>query len=81
MLIVEDSAHTYEASRAELDFFPRHFRVSDYLVIGDGVGEFMLETSTGSMKTVRCGLSRRFPKHVRTNTAWTDSRATSSVSM
>lgn len=39
-LVVEDSAHFYETSRAVLDFFHPHLRPGDYMVIEDGSVSF-----------------------------------------
>lgn len=36
-LVVEDSAHTYSATTAVLEFFDRHLEAGDYLVVEDGV--------------------------------------------
>jgi cephalosporin hydroxylase len=36
-LVVEDSAHTFSACSAALQFFARHLRSGEYLVIEDGV--------------------------------------------
>lgn len=36
-LVVEDSAHTYETTRATLAYFDRLLRIGDYIVVEDGV--------------------------------------------
>ena len=43
MLVIEDSAHTYETTRAVLDFFHSYTVQGDYLVAEDGVVRFMHE--------------------------------------
>jgi cephalosporin hydroxylase len=40
LLVVEDSAHFYETSRAVLDFFHPHLRRGDYVVVEDGSVSF-----------------------------------------
>lgn len=42
-LVVEDSAHIYETSRAVLDFFHLHLASGDYIVVEDGVVKFLPE--------------------------------------
>jgi len=36
-LVVEDSAHTHDATRAVLEFFDAHLQPGDYIVVEDGV--------------------------------------------
>ncbi len=40
-LVVEDSAHAYETSSAVLQFFHRHLSIGDYIVIEDGIVQFL----------------------------------------
>jgi cephalosporin hydroxylase len=42
-LVVEDSAHFYETSRATIEFFDKHLRSGDYLVVEDGIVKFLPE--------------------------------------
>lgn len=41
LLVVEDSAHTFDACRAVLDFFDRRLAPGDYIVVEDGNAAFM----------------------------------------
>jgi cephalosporin hydroxylase len=41
MLVIEDSAHSYETSRAALEFFHHQVVAGDYLVVEDGVVRFL----------------------------------------
>ncbi len=43
LLVVEDSAHSYEVCRAVLDTLDPHLRSGDYLVVEDGVVAFLPE--------------------------------------
>jgi cephalosporin hydroxylase len=40
-LVVEDSAHFYETSRATIDFFDKHLWSGDHLVIEDSIVKFL----------------------------------------
>ena len=40
-LLVEDSAHLYETTLATLEFFHPLLRASDYVVVEDGVVQFL----------------------------------------
>ena len=42
-LVVEDSAHWYEVTLAVLEFFDRHLRSGDYIVVEDGIVAFLPE--------------------------------------
>ena len=42
-LVVEDSAHVYDTTRAVLDFFHLHLASGDYIVVEDGVVKFLPE--------------------------------------
>ena len=41
LLVVEDSAHTFEACSAVLEFFDRHLQPGDYIVVEDGNAAYM----------------------------------------
>ena len=44
LLVIEDSAHTYDASLAVLDFFDPHLASGDYIVIEDGLSQTLLDS-------------------------------------
>jgi cephalosporin hydroxylase len=47
LLVVEDSAHYFETSFAVLEFFHRHLRSGDYIVIEDGIVSQLPEAEYG----------------------------------